>query len=280
MDGNGDPFAPITELSHVSASQEDRLHRCPFAFESNDDEKEEHVESTGILMVSLPESSSAQDVFQTPPEGSVLPSSEEQWLMALDHHPDQLEVDGPHDAVDLGKDSDLGFSEVELTQKSRLVEQNMALEAPEVCVVGGLTDTNTENFDVKLDSEHHQQIFELNEEMVVEANNDDVEVCSTAKRKLDFFLLESRERGKDDLEGEQPVEKGPGRVEIVSILNVLKILKEGCDDEDESLKNVSIIEICRQRGVTFPPPRWQPEGGFDAVDDGGGGVGDGKVEVL
>jgi hypothetical protein len=280
MDGNGDPLAPITEISHVSTSQEDRLRRCLFAHQSNDDDKEERVESTGILMVSLPESSSAHDVFQTPPDGSVLPSSEEQWLMAFDHHSDQLEVDGPRDAVDLGKDSDLGFSEVELTQKSRLSEQNMASEVPEACVVGALTDTNTENFDVKLDSERHQQIFELNEETVVEANNDDVEVCSTAKRKLDFFLSGSRERGEDDLEGERPVEKGPERVEIVSILNVLKILKEGCDDEDESLKNVSIMEICRQRGVTFPSPRWRPEGGFDAVDDGGGGVGDGKVDVL
>ncbi|XP_059447328.1 uncharacterized protein LOC132178791 [Corylus avellana] len=279
MDGNGDPFASIIELCHVSASQEDRLRRCPFARESDNDDEEERVESTGILMVSLPESSSAHDVFQTPPDGSVLPSSEEQWLMALDHHPDQLEVDGPRDAVDLGKDSDLGFSEVELTQKSKLSKQNMASEALEACVVGALTDTNTENFDVKLDSESHQQIFELNEETAVEANRDDVEVCSSAKRRLDFFLSESRERGKDNLEGERPMEKGPKRVEIVSILNVLKIFKERCDDKDESLKNVSILEICRQRGVTFPPPRWRPEGGFDAVDDGGGG-GDGKVDVL
>ncbi|KAE8055431.1 hypothetical protein FH972_012271 [Carpinus fangiana] len=79
--------------------------------------------STGILMVSLPKSSRAHDVFQTPPDGSVLSSSEEQWLMAFDHHPDQLEVDGPHDAMDLGKDSDVGFLEVELTQKSKLSER-------------------------------------------------------------------------------------------------------------------------------------------------------------
>ncbi|KAE8100395.1 hypothetical protein FH972_018301 [Carpinus fangiana] len=108
MDRNGDPFALITELCHVSASQEDRLRRCPFACKSNDNDK--------VF-------SSAHDVFQTPPDGSVLPSSEEQWLMAFDHHPDQLEVDGPRDAVDLGKDSDVGFSKVELTQKSKLSEQ-------------------------------------------------------------------------------------------------------------------------------------------------------------
>jgi hypothetical protein len=297
MDGNSDPFASITELCHVSASQEDRLRHCPFARESNDDDEDDRVESTGILMVSLPESSSAHDVFQTPPEGSVLQSSEEQWSMAFDHPYDRA-VDGPRDAVDLGKDSDLGFSEVELAQrvnddsvsecrmrtessleegladslskKSNLSEQQMASEAPEACVVA-LTDTNTENFGVKLDSESRRN-FEISEETAVEANSDDVEVFSSAKRKLDYFQSESKESGEDDLEGEQPVGKGAERVPI-SILNVLKILKEGCDDEDESLKNVSILEICKQRGVTFPRPRWWPEGGFEAVDDrddGGG----------
>jgi hypothetical protein len=67
-------------------------------------------------MVSLLESSSAHDVFRTPPEGSVLQSSEEQWSMAFDHPYDRA-IDGPCDAVDLGKDFDIGFSEVELVQR-------------------------------------------------------------------------------------------------------------------------------------------------------------------
>lgn len=278
MDGNSDPFASITELCHVSASQEDLLRHCPFARESDDDD--ERVESTGILMLSLPETSSAHDVFHTPPEGSVLPSSEEQGSMAFDH-PDDRVVDGPRDAVDLGKDSDLGFSEVELAQrinddspskKSELSEQNMASEAPEACV-GALTDTNTQNFDVRLDSESRQN-FEISRETAGDANTGDVKVSSSGKRKLEFFQSESEEGSDDDddLQAEQPVEKGGERVEI-SILNVLKILKEECDDEDESLKNVSILEICKQRGVTFPRPRWLPEDGCEVVedrDDGGG----------
>ncbi|XP_042947782.1 uncharacterized protein LOC122280809 [Carya illinoinensis] len=148
---NNDPFASITVVCHVSSSQEDRLLNCHFALESDgcsDQEDDDttpatgvHVAPTGILMVSPPDSSDGNDdsnphdVFQTPPEGSVLLSSEEQGFMAVDHPIDRM-ADEPRDAealhdtltvhggctegtdtVDLGKDSHLGLSVVSLKQR-------------------------------------------------------------------------------------------------------------------------------------------------------------------
>ena len=138
-----DPFASITELCHISASQEERLRHCGFAtgqggcsdHDANEDSDdptqpmEMEVESTGIVMVSLPETfdeeeeqkkddSTPQDLFQTPTEGSLLASSEEQQPpVAADdpavygpRAPEPNCTDGD-EAVDLGKDSDLGFPE-------------------------------------------------------------------------------------------------------------------------------------------------------------------------
>ncbi|KAH7549682.1 hypothetical protein ACOSP7_025425 [Xanthoceras sorbifolium] len=128
-----DPFASISELCHVSSSQEDCLGRCRFAHEPDenddqDDEEEDGSEAsgeipTGIIMVSPPDSSIADDVnddstphdtdiFHTPPEVSL-----------RDNRTDFLEEEtaggcaNEEKAVDLGADTDLGFSEVESTQR-------------------------------------------------------------------------------------------------------------------------------------------------------------------
>ncbi|KAK0587139.1 hypothetical protein LWI29_018041 [Acer saccharum] len=133
-----DPFASISDLCHVSSSQEDRLRRCRFAHEpeeNDDDEEEEESEDsveipTGIIMVSPPDSSVVDDVnydstpdctdiFQTPPEGSFLPSSDDH----RDNRTDFVEEEAAggcteeDKTVDLGADTDLRFSEVELTQR-------------------------------------------------------------------------------------------------------------------------------------------------------------------
>ncbi|TXG51222.1 hypothetical protein EZV62_023746 [Acer yangbiense] len=133
-----DPFGSISDLCHVSSSQEDRLRRCRFAHEpeeNDDDEEEEESEDsgeipTGIIMVSPPDSSAVDDVnydstpdctdiFQTPPEGSFLPSSDDQ----RDNRTDFVEEEAAggcteeEKTVDLGADTDLRFLEVELTQR-------------------------------------------------------------------------------------------------------------------------------------------------------------------
>lgn len=346
-----DPFASITKLCHVSASQEERLRHCSFALESDgcsghDDgdssdptqSMEVDVASTGIVMVSPPESSEEKDdsnphdVFQTPTEGSLLASSEEQQQpMAVDgpRHSDAEALAGCTDgseAVDLGKDSDLGFSEVELAQrvydedsvceseklgllrresslkeslaespskKLKILDPNLASEAPEPCT-GALSDS---------DPEIHQNT-EIIEDSEVEANDEEIKVCgeSSAKRKLAFpygdteiVQSESEEDWEETEEGEVnhekanaskiyrvlpvsmhvPAENRAERVDNngglngkeVTILDVLKFLKDGCDEEDDSLKSVSIFDMCKQQGMTFPQPCWWPEEGFEVVDD-------------
>ncbi|KAK3225005.1 hypothetical protein Dsin_004867 [Dipteronia sinensis] len=133
-----DPFASISDLCHVSSSQEDRLRRCRFAYEpqeNDEDEEEEESEDsgeipTGIIMVSPPDSSAAEDVnydstpdctdiFQTLPEGSFLPSSDDHRNNRTDFVEEEAAGGCTEEekTVDLGADTDLRFSEVELTQR-------------------------------------------------------------------------------------------------------------------------------------------------------------------
>ncbi|KAK2648153.1 hypothetical protein Ddye_015642 [Dipteronia dyeriana] len=133
-----DPFASISDLCHVSSSQEDRLQRCRFAHEpqeNDEDEEEEESEDsgeipTGIIMVSPPDSSAADDVnydstpdctdiFQTPPEGSFHPSSDDHRDDRTDFVEEEAAGGCTEEAktLDLGADTDLSFSEVELTQR-------------------------------------------------------------------------------------------------------------------------------------------------------------------
>ena len=311
-----DPFASITELCHISASQEERLRHCGFAtgrdgcsdHDANEDSDdptqpmEMEVESTGIVMVSLPETfdeeeeqkkddSTPQDLFQTPTEGSLLASSEEQQPPVAADDP---AVDGPRapepnctdgdEAVDLGKDSDLGFPE---PSKKLGLSKNLDSEAQ-------LTHQDTE----------------IIEEMAVEENKDEEEAQlsmeGSSKRKLEFpygdtVIVDSESEEDDWEEGEEKNqeklrEKANGSVRYrvlpasmaqeenraegvknnrgvigkeVTILDVLKMLKQRYDDEekDDGLKSVSVSEICMRRGVTFPRPCWWPEKGFEVFDD-------------
>ncbi|KAL5551351.1 hypothetical protein UlMin_001527 [Ulmus minor] len=146
--GGDDLFGFIIPLCQVSSSQEKRLRRCPFGpehLEADTDESSESageipVASVGIVMVSPPESaevdhnSTSGDVFHTPPEEAALPSSGEmQPMMTVRDREDEEAVvgsggtvavssgctaTGGTQTVDLSRDSDLGFSEVELTQRA------------------------------------------------------------------------------------------------------------------------------------------------------------------
>lgn len=151
-----DPFASLQPFCHVSSSQEERLRRCPFAPEPYNPESDESsssdssssdndipVESTGIIMVSLPESqgndnSNSHEVFHTPLEESAGVSSNE---LRPSSEADggggghrNLEADGGgggetvaveagfsegigSGTVDLSRDSELGFVEIELAQR-------------------------------------------------------------------------------------------------------------------------------------------------------------------
>ncbi|KAJ7944678.1 Kelch repeat-containing protein [Quillaja saponaria] len=139
-----DPYGFMLELCRVSFSQEDLLRRRPFVGDSVEEDEpscsgEIPVASTGITMMSLPEtqderndSSTPQDVFHTPPEEPALSTNDDQpRTMEFEHctvnrtvFDDEAEdvdywadcIEGGS-SVDLGRDSDLGFSEVEMTRR-------------------------------------------------------------------------------------------------------------------------------------------------------------------
>ncbi|KAG5248906.1 hypothetical protein IMY05_003G0048800 [Salix suchowensis] len=151
-----DPFAAITKLCQVSASQEQHLNHCPFALEpqTNDEplslDAETPVASTPITMVSPPQTpvdnhkddlyvnSALQDgdVFTTPPEEPFLSRSHKQHEqqvveeeeVAFNHgkedRRDERTVTDEKIAVDDGdceessREMDLGFTvEAELTER-------------------------------------------------------------------------------------------------------------------------------------------------------------------
>ncbi|XAR54895.1 hypothetical protein NMG60_11030225 [Bertholletia excelsa] len=147
---DSDPFGSIVSRCQPTSSQEDILRLCPFARESEvfpgDDEESPSspaacgipVESTEIMMVSPPESprekSPPHEEFQTPPEGSLPASSEEQRSAAeaFDTRSgeqfhgvgggENVAVDrgctASEGVVDLGKDSaNLGLSGVKPGQR-------------------------------------------------------------------------------------------------------------------------------------------------------------------
>ncbi|KAF4404218.1 hypothetical protein G4B88_014674 [Cannabis sativa] len=152
-----DPIGFIVPLCHVSSSQVETLRCCPLArvpynpqnhasLEPESESEEFPVESTGIMMVSLTDSqeeenthSNSHEVFHTPPEESAAGSSNEiqplkdvvethaggdrQNLQGTDGGCSETAAIGVggssegYETVDLSRDSELGFLEVELAQR-------------------------------------------------------------------------------------------------------------------------------------------------------------------
>ncbi|KAK7330823.1 hypothetical protein VNO77_25027 [Canavalia gladiata] len=146
-------YAFMHQSSRISSSQEQNLDHTPFVGVGGDIPNDHYdtpspvygeflVASAGIVMVSPPESQDdiPQDVFHTPPEESSLPSSDEQrreTIIGVDCCPVNHAVDvetgtqgfvdffsysDGSEFVDLGRDSELGFSEAQLTQQIDVVE--------------------------------------------------------------------------------------------------------------------------------------------------------------
>ncbi|XVE65170.1 hypothetical protein DITRI_Ditri07aG0159600 [Diplodiscus trichospermus] len=147
-----DPFGWITEACQLSSSEESRLRHCSYFGQSDSDDSDSDsgcryppdipVALTGITMVSPPESPQDelandqntvpedQEIFHTPPEYRSTSTSFDNCNDAR-MIGDELDPDGetvPVDvdsvdrrrAVDLGRDTDLGFSEVEVDSTQRI----------------------------------------------------------------------------------------------------------------------------------------------------------------
>ncbi|CAL0317087.1 unnamed protein product [Lupinus luteus] len=130
MEKHNDPFTFIIDLCQISPSQEEQLRHQPFVGEIIDQPSPSSVAAdtdAGILMMSMSQTqyptekdASAhkdQDIFLTPLEKSLsLPISSDD---PFDNVSQFVDFHGDSEAmfyVDLGRDSDLGFSEVQLMQ--------------------------------------------------------------------------------------------------------------------------------------------------------------------
>lgn len=146
-----DPFASITELCQVSSSQEDHLRHCRFVGEPGEDTQasgETDEQLTGIMMITPPDSMSENDendnntlkdneIFQTPPENTLTASSDDHrdnQTVAIEDETEGGCTEGEK-TVNLGADTDLGFTEVELTQRSGSVNEVIQSELNKIRVL-------------------------------------------------------------------------------------------------------------------------------------------------
>ncbi|TKY45680.1 hypothetical protein E2542_SST30312 [Spatholobus suberectus] len=283
------------------------------------------VASHGIVMVSPPDSQDAgrdsgvpQDVFHTPPEESSLPSSDGQRptttagvdLCAVNH---AVEADAGTQGfvnfcdgaefVDLGRDSELGFSEVQLVQEIGVAECSCGVRGDGPSKIPDWRCDEFVDFERELSdldespvkkskrSEHDlgvqlQRVEEGRENCegkLVSESDGGVNLCESDKvaartvegnKSSDGVVEASGTREKSDVErglrvlpssmrgrlenAASEMECGSSREKNkCSVFDVLKVLSE---DNDEDEDNLSLLEVARACGVTFPRPRWWPDG--------------------
>lgn len=259
--GDIDKFASVI-IPHCqpTASQEEKLQSCPLARESevfSDDiqSSSSSEQATGIIMVSLPESS---DEYQTPPEqhsysqnsgnddqvpatntaaiGRDMKSGRVGDGDAMTADDDGEEPPG-QTMVDLANDSDiLGFSEKsprvvvdkndteQITVERRIHEtdaENLVCETSETELISSLKEND------------HQVFVEMPKRVTIVNTN-----LNTGKRKLPFSInKEEQNRTQNSREDF-----------IDSLDRVWKMLTHGNDEIEE----IDFIETAKRRGLTFP----------------------------
>ncbi|RDX88595.1 hypothetical protein CR513_29791, partial [Mucuna pruriens] len=349
---HNDPYASLFHLSGTSPSQEQSLtHTCfvqPNTHHTPSPASADFTPpSNGIVMVSLTDSQDSvrdaavpQDVFHTPPEESSLPSDDDPCAV---NHAVGVDVatqglvdlcDGS-EYVDLGRDSELGFSEVQLTQqmevaecsrrncqfdefgdferdlsdlgespgkKSKLTEHDLGFdfsmdycgvqlqkdeegignsEGKPVCEIDTESpcnlgaDTGKEENEISMNKNCCDENFETlvgdlklceSEKMActVEGNvsSDGIAEDSGMPKKSDkepvLRVLPLSMRGCLENAASE-LERGNGR-EKKNVFDVLKVLSENSDEVEDDLDDLSLLDVARACGITFPRPRWWPHG--------------------
>lgn len=312
MDSEDDgPFAAVTKLRHYSSSQEVVLRNCPFAraskaFDEGDSDGggspenyETQLESTGILMVSPPETTmedTPQDEFHTAPEDSLPFSSDEQIIETTDDNADQgiddeiMAIDGGTDdgrEVDLGKYLDLGFSEakpvdcipgvlegeacseVSIESPSKLCEANLMVESF-VAVRNNSKESDGVLGSGKGTAKEDSTAKEGEECAENGATNGDVREAHELQSNIEMGIGGRRRLPpsvcgrKENAEWEGELASGISSTEkgfLMGVLDVLKTLAGKSDDP--SINNADMFELVKSRGMTFPRPSWWPPEGFE-----------------
>lgn len=191
----------------------------------------------GIVMVSQPDT---QDVFHTPPDDSSLHSSDnggvERCAVNLAVDVDAVSqgfvnfCDGSK-FVDSGKDSDfLGFSEVQPTQEKNVGESIMG-------------------------SSEGKLVSEVNDISV--KNNCSGKVACTADGVVEASGMLKSRRSKN--EAATGTERGGNNSEKWNVFDVLRVFSQNNDDVEENHDHLSLLDVAKAHGVTFPRPRWWPD---------------------
>ncbi|OIV92381.1 hypothetical protein TanjilG_09979 [Lupinus angustifolius] len=160
--------------------------------------------------------------------------------------------------VDLGRDSDLGFSDVQLMQvvHEELIDGNSS--GTKRVVVGD----KFKGFERELDSDE-----KISESAMKRLKLSDPKSGFDSSRAC---LGIQSQKGKEKLGSDAKnhfcnVEKGSEKnnSKLSCVFDVLKFLSENCndddDDEEDGVENLSLLEAFKKGGLSFPRPRWWPE---------------------
>ncbi|KAK7335643.1 hypothetical protein VNO80_27591 [Phaseolus coccineus] len=298
--------------------------------------------SNAIFMVSPPDSQDPvpQDVSHTSPGNTSIPSFCEQPWVAPEGDVDAgkpgfVDLCEGSEFVDLGMDSVLGFSEVQLTQEMGVDECSHGARR---YVLGEIRDGRFDEFavfdrelsemdktpgkkpelsegDLGIDSSggcvevQSQKVREgvgnlvSEEEKISDEKNccaenleilvGNVGLCESEKvacivegsKSSDGIVEDSGMQKKSDEERALPVlppsMRGPLKIaaseseclknaasgvvfgnsrEKKDVFDVLRVLSEISNEEEKNLDDISLIEVAEAFGITFPRPRWWPEG--------------------
>ncbi|MED6157852.1 hypothetical protein PIB30_027239 [Stylosanthes scabra] len=318
-----DPFQFLFRFSEISPSQEHLLRQRTFKGESGNSRDEApppppssalfQTESAGVFISSLPETQSPgvfdargstqeqDDVFHTPPEKSSVPSSGEK---PPDHCTVNQELDAFNDSLEfvdfgdsqgagchnLDMDSDLGFSEVQLTQreKTKLVSQS-----PRGIKRDGV-DEDTDEFQVKKSKIlEPQSVSDFSrvclgiESLETQQSNgnckgvvdiEPLQVCGANEIPMQENELMCGEEGQSmensvrelEFTREEKVQKknkSSTAFEVLRFLAEQEVQKLSSDNkeaagaaaDDDDIENAGFLDVMKIGGIDFPHPRWLPE---------------------
>ncbi|KAE9590666.1 hypothetical protein Lalb_Chr20g0110081 [Lupinus albus] len=269
MENHNDPFAFIIDLCQISPSQQELLRHQPFVGETVHQLSPSST-AAGILMMSMPQTQYStekdasapkdQDVFLTPLEKSLsLPISGDD---PFDNVPQFVDLRGDSQAtvyVDLGRDSDLGFSDVQLTQ----VAHEELNDGNSRGTKRGAVGDKFKGFERELDSNEKISDSGMKKLKLSDPKSgfDSQRACLGIQSQKDKEKLGS-EAKTHFCNVENGSEKNNSKISCV--FDVLKFLSENCNDdaddkEEDGVENLSLLEAFKKRGVTFPRPRWWPE---------------------
>ncbi|KAK7341054.1 hypothetical protein VNO80_23978 [Phaseolus coccineus] len=314
-----DPYNLLFDHSHVSSSQETLLCDLSFREHSHHSPSPASADSpphfNAIVTVSLPDSPDPvpPDASHTPPGNTSIPSFCDQPWVATEGDVDS----GTPGFVDLGMDSGLGLSEVQLTQEMDVDECSHGARRD---VLGEIRDGRFDEMDesplikpnlgigssggcVEIQSQkvkegvgNYEGNLVSEEEKISDENNCSAEnletlvgnvgLCESEKvacivegSKSGYGVVEdSGMEKKSDEERVLPVlppsMRGPLKIAAselkclknaasgveFDVFDVLRVLSEMSNDKEENLGDISLCEVAEACGITFPRPRWWPEG--------------------